>query len=99
VEATFKERRNKVESKSNDGKEDRSSGFRMYIPTRRMIRDKVILNERNRSSNMAGMGMTMTMRMDMAAKPMRTSVLVVTKANRLRVGLCGASSITGVDAP
>ncbi len=84
MEATFRESRNSVDSSRSDGKEDRSSGLRMYMPTRRMIRAKVILKERNRSSSIAGMGMIMTIRMDMAAKPIITSVLLVTKANRSR---------------
>ena len=93
MEATFKERRNKVESKSNEGNEERSNGLSTYMPTNKMIREKVILKDKNRSSSMVGMGITMIIKMAMAANPIITSVFWVMKASRSRKVLRCASSM------
>ena len=84
MEATFRESRNSVTISKSEGNEERSNGFRMYMPTSRIISANVILKANSKSSSMAGMGMTMTVRIIMAVNPMKTSVLLAKKAKRPR---------------
>ena len=58
-----------------------SSGDVVYMPTSRMIIETVILKDKSRSSMTGGTGITMTIRIAMAANPMAMSEFLPTNEN------------------
>ena len=77
VDAMLSDSRNSVASSSIDGKEDISSGFKMYMPESRITRAPVMLKASSRSSITVGRGITMNTRMPTTATAMKTSLLRV----------------------
>jgi hypothetical protein len=71
-----------------DGNAENSRGRNTYIPTSNITIANVILKLKNRSSIMGGMGMIITMRIHMVAKPIITSEFFVRKPKR--PGVCVA---------
>ena len=48
--------------RSTLGNAENSRGFIIYMPTRRIVRENVMLNERSRSSSIGGKGMIIKVR-------------------------------------
>jgi len=79
VEATFSDNLNKVVIKSMEGNADNSNGFEIYMPTRRIIKENVMLNDKRISSNMAGRGIIITTRITTADIAIRISLFFAMK--------------------
>ena len=77
VDAMFSDSRNSVASSSIEGKEDISSGFRMYMPESKITRAPVMLKASSRSSITVGRGITMNTRIPTTATAIKTSLLRV----------------------
>jgi len=77
VEAILRESLNNVAIKSTDGNDEKSNGRNRYVPTRRMVKAKVILNDSKRSSTTAGRGITIKTTMPTTPTEAITSLFLV----------------------
>ena len=78
VEATLSDSLNNVTSSRIEGNADKSRGFWTYILAKRIINEKVILNDSSRSSNNVGRGITIKTKMLITATAMKTSLFLAT---------------------
>jgi hypothetical protein len=67
---------NNVTNSRIEGKADKSKGFWTYILARRIISEKVMLNDSSRSSNNVGRGITIKTKMPITATAMKTSLFL-----------------------
>jgi hypothetical protein len=73
VDATFRDNLIKVTMSRSDGNTEKSKGPCMKIETNKIINEKVILNESNKSNMKGGMGITITARITTTPRPITYS--------------------------
>jgi len=69
---------NNVVSRSMEGKDESSSGFRIYMPTRRIINENVMLNDKRRSNKIDGSGIIIINKIPTTDSAIKISVFFVT---------------------
>jgi len=87
VEATFKERRNRVRTRSMEGKIKKSRGFLVYMVVISTITARVMLRARKKSRRMVGIGRIMAMSM-----PIKATIIPMSEASLLNPAIIPVSS-------
>jgi hypothetical protein len=82
VEAILRDSLNKVASKIMEGKDDNSNGLRIYVATKTIKRQKVMLKDNKISRSTGGSGITINTRMPTIATASKTSLFFIKVGSR-----------------
>ena len=74
MEAILRDKRNRVASKIIEGNVDSSNGLMMYVATRTIIKQNVMLKDNRMSRSTGGKGITMNTRIPTIATAKKTSL-------------------------